>query len=115
LQRCTSGIVAEWLTRVKRNKTLASENPVSATEKSDSICSAAGAHGKVRRLQGDTPGMLVHDSRMVTLFRTLQGNLSALDLSLILPDVMMIADEVHSQLTQAIDSYMNAELKPAVA
>jgi hypothetical protein len=55
-----------------------------------------------------TPAMLVHDSRVlqVTLFRTLHKNLSALDFSLLLPDVMTIADEVDSQLTQAMHSYM---------
>jgi hypothetical protein len=71
----------------------------------------------MRKLQGYTPGMLVHDSRIlqVTLFGTLQRNLSALDFSLLLSDVMTIADEVDSQLTQAMDSYMNAALKPAAA
>jgi hypothetical protein len=33
----------------------------------------------------------------------------------LLPDVMMIADEVDSQLTQAMDSYMNAGEKAAAA
>jgi CheY-like chemotaxis protein len=42
-------------------------------------------------------------------------NLSALDFSLLLPDVMTIADEVDSQLTQAMDSYMNVVLKPVAA
>jgi hypothetical protein len=42
----------------------------------------------------------------VTLFEMLQSNVSALDFSLLLPDVMTIADEVDSQLTQAMDSYM---------
>jgi hypothetical protein len=61
--------------------------------------------------------MLVHDSRIlqVTLFGKLQNNLSALDFSLLLPDVMTIADEVDSQLTQAMDSYMTVALKPVVA
>ena len=141
LQRCTSGIVENWLTRVKKNKEL---NHVSLTDKertgylpkliedlivrlrepntpgeeSDSVCSAAAvAHGKMRRLQGYTPGMLVHDSRIlqVTLFEMLQSNLNALDFSLLLPDVMTIADEVDSQLTQAMDSYMNVVGKPAAA
>jgi DNA-binding response OmpR family regulator len=132
LQRCTSGIVENWLVRVKKNKEL---NQVSLTDKertgylpkliedlivrlrepntpgeeSNSVCSAAAvAHGKMRRQQGYTPGMLVHDSRIlqVTLFEMLQSNLSALDFSLLLPDVMTIADEVDSQLTQAMDSYM---------
>jgi hypothetical protein len=51
--------------------------------------------------------MLVQDSRIlqVTLFGTLQKNLSALDFSLLLPDVMTIADEVDSQLTQAMEGY----------
>jgi len=141
LQRCTSGIVENWLTRVKKNKEL---NRVPLTDKertrylpkliedlivrlrepnipgeeSDSICStAAVAHGKMRQLQGYTPGMLVHDSRIlqVTLFEMLQSNLSALDFSLLLPDVMTIADEVDSQLTQAMDSYMNVKRQPAPA
>jgi len=132
LQRCTSGIVENWLVRVKKNKEL---NQVSLTDKertgylpkliedlivrlrepntpgeeSNSVCSAAAvAHGKMRRQQGYTPGMLVHDSRVlqVTLFEMLQSNLSALDFSLLLPDVMTIADEVDSQLTQAMDGYM---------
>jgi hypothetical protein len=59
--------------------------------------------------------MLVHDSRIlqVTLFGTWQKNLSALDFSLLLPDVMTIADEVDSQLTQPIESYMGVVRKPA--
>ena len=69
------------------------------------------------RDRGYTPGMLVHDSRIlqVTLFDTLQSNLSALDFSLLLPDVMTIADEVDSQLTQAMDSYMNVVGKAVAA
>ena len=141
LQRCTSGIVENWLGRVKKNKEL---NLVSLTDKertgylpkliedlivrlrmpniageeSDSVCStAAVAHGKMRKLQGYTPGMLVHDSRIlqVTLFAMLQSNLNALDFSLLLPDIMTIADEVDSQLTQAMDSYMNVIGKATAA
>jgi hypothetical protein len=41
----------------------------------------------------------------VTLFGTLQKHLNALDFSLLLPDVMTIADEVDSQLTQAMEGY----------
>ena len=75
------------------------------------------AHGTMRKLQGYTPAMLVHDSRIlqVTLFEMLQSNLNALDFSLLLPDVMTIADEVDSQLTQAMESYMNVAGKPAAA
>jgi DNA-binding response OmpR family regulator len=141
LQRCTATIIQDWLARVKKSKEL---NLVALTDKertgylpkliedliarlrqytvagreADSVCSsAAEAHGKMRKLQGYSPGMLVHDSRIlqVTLFGTLQKNLSALDFSLLLPDVMTIADEVDSQLTQAMDSYMSAIQAPAAA
>jgi hypothetical protein len=52
---------------------------------------------------------MVHDSRIlqVTLFGTLQRNLGALDFSLLLPDVMIIADDVDSPLTQTMASFTN--------
>ena len=51
----------------------------------------------------------------MTLFGTLQKNLSALDFSLLLADVMTIADEVDSQLTQAMEGYMDVAGHPAAA
>ena len=91
----------------------------SATPKdSDAIPSAAAVdHGRLRYLQGYTPAMLVHESRIlqVTLFGTLQGNLNFLDFSLLLPDVMTIADEVDAQLTQSMNSYMNSMRRPSAA
>ncbi|MFZ1998815.1 MAG: hypothetical protein WAU73_05445 [Candidatus Sulfotelmatobacter sp.] len=82
-----------------------------------SFSEAAVAHGKLRYLQGYTPEMLVHESRIlqVTLFSTLQNNLSFLDFSLLLPDVMTIADEVDAQLTQSMASYIRAMRKAAAA
>jgi hypothetical protein len=68
---------------------------------SDAVSSlAAVAHGRLRYLQGYTPAMLVHESRIlqVTLFGALQSNLHFLDVSLLLPDVMTIADELDAQL-----------------
>ena len=76
---------------------------------SDAVFSSAAVeHGRLRYLQGYTPAMLVHESRIlqVTLFGLLQSNLNVLDFSLLLPDVMTIADEVDAQLTQAMSSYM---------
>jgi DNA-binding response OmpR family regulator len=82
----------------------------SATDKhNDAIFSGTAiAHGRLRYLQGYSPAMLVHESRIlqVTIFGTLQNNLNSLDFSLLLPDVMTIADEVDAQLTQSMDSYM---------
>lgn len=141
LQRCTGEMVEGWLAKLKKSKELnyvflsdqertgylpkliedlilRLRAPNIPGEESDSLCSAAAvAHGTMRKLQGYTPAMLVHDSRIlqVTLFGTLQKNLSALDFSLLLPDVMTIADEVDSQLTQAMESYMGVVRKPVAA
>src|SRR4029077_9007672 len=88
------------------------------TKDSDAIsCEPAIAHGKLLYLQGYAPAMLVHESRILqfTLFGTLQSNLSFLDFSLLLPDVMTIADEVDAQLTQSMDGYMKVMQKTAAA
>lgn len=74
---------------------------------------AAVAHGKVRMQQGYTAAMLVEESRIlqVCIFQTLRNNLNAVDLALVLTDVMTIADEVDSQLRQTMDGF--AELAHA--
>ena len=61
--------------------------------------------------------MLIHESRIlqVTIFGTLQKNLNALNFSLLLPDIMIIADEVDAQLTQTMTSFMEAPGRMAVA
>jgi hypothetical protein len=82
---------------------------------SDAAPSAAAVkHGNLRRTQGYSSGMLIHESRILqlTIFGTLQKNISVLDFSLLLPDVMIIADEVDAQLTQ---SFTNAAPKSAKA
>ena len=67
-------------------------------------------HGKIRQSQGYSVPMLVEESRMlqVSIFHTLQTNLSTVDFSLLLVDVMTIADEVDSQLKQTIVSFSEA-------
>jgi DNA-binding response OmpR family regulator len=133
LHRCSEIVVKDWLARVKQARELNHlalqdrertghlpkllEDLVSRLNKpitgspqdSDAICSpAAVLHGELRFTQGYTPEMLVHESRIlqVTLFGTLKDNMNALDFSLLLPDVMTIADEVDAQLTQTMGSYM---------
>jgi len=141
LQRCMTGVVEGWLVRAKQSRELNHvqlsdeertghlprlvedlvvrlSRPCATTKDSDAVFSAAAiAHGKLRYKQGYTPAMLVHESRIlqVTLFGTLQSNLSFLDFSLLLPDVMTIADEVDAQLTQSMDSYMNVMRTSAAA
>src|SRR4030088_3345202 len=65
---------------------------------------AAREHGVLRRMQGYGVAMLVTESGMlqVSVFRTLQNNLPSVDINTVLLDVMAIADEVDSQLEQAV-------------
>ena len=61
-----------------------------------------------RRQQGYTAAMLVEESRLlqVSIFQTLQNNLQRVDYSVVLFSVMVIADEVASQLAQAMTCYL---------
>jgi hypothetical protein len=61
--------------------------------------------------------MLIHESRIlqVTIFGALHENLSVLDFNLLLPDIMVIADEVDSQLTQTMESFSDGAPKSAKA
>jgi CheY-like chemotaxis protein len=72
------------------------------------VSPAAAEHGLLRREQGYTAAMMVEESRMlqVSIFQTLQNNLHRVDFSLLLVGVMAIADEVDSQLAQAMSSYV---------
>ena len=73
------------------------------------VSPAAAEHGLLRRKQGYSAAMLVEESRMlqVSIFQTLQNNLHKVDFSLLLVGVMAIADEVDSQLAQAMVSYIS--------
>jgi DNA-binding response OmpR family regulator len=72
------------------------------------VSDAAALHGARRRQQGYTAAMMVEESRMlqVSIFQMLQDNLQRVDFSLLLMGVMAIADEVDSQLAQAMSSYV---------
>jgi DNA-binding response OmpR family regulator len=71
------------------------------------VSNAAVLHGTVRFAQGYTIPMIIEESRIlqVSIFQTLQNNLTTVDFSLLLIDVMTIADEVDSQLKQTIISF----------
>jgi CheY-like chemotaxis protein len=141
LQRCIPEVLKEWLKRVQEAPelkqvqlsddartghlpklvadliALLGKQKTSIKERDAIGCASAEAHGALRYRQGYTPAMLVHESRIlqVTLFGTLQHNLSFIDFSLLLPDVMTIADEVDAQLTHSMEGYMRAMQESAVA
>ena len=129
LERNATQTIAEWLKRVKKSECLAEillgdsarkghlhtllgeligrlRKPHHDEGKAEVSLAALG-HGRIRRDQGYTASMLVEESRIlqVCIFQTLRNNLSAVDLALVLTDVMTIADEVDSQLTQTMESF----------
>jgi CheY-like chemotaxis protein len=73
----------------------------------ETMSAAAAEHGLDRESAGYTAPMLVEESRIlqVSIFHNLQNNLANIDFSLLLIGVMNIADEVDSQLSQAMESY----------
>jgi DNA-binding response OmpR family regulator len=129
LERDTPATIADWLARVEREdeltcvplnsdqrtghlsrllQELVSRLRVPRSLGTKHVSEAAVEHGKVRYSQGYTIPMMVEESRIlqVSIFQTLQNNLSTVDFSLLLIDVMAIADEVDSQLKQTISSFM---------
>ena len=99
-------ILIDLVNRLRTFKPLGSKELVSV---------AAEQHGRLRRKQGYSAAMMVEESRMlqVSIFETLQKNLACIDFSILLNSVMTIADEVDSQLSQAMHSYMDEALLEA--
>jgi len=99
-QRCDylPQVFRELISRLRSSQVIGSKGRVSI---------AATKHGLDRRRQGYSAAMLVEESRMleVSIFQTLQNHMANIDFSLVLASVMVIADEIDSQLSQAIASY----------
>lgn len=90
-------LIADLIFRLRLAPTAKAEDSTSARQ-----------HGDLRRKQGYTAAMVVEESRIlqVSIFNTLQNNLAKVDFSKVLLDVITIADEVDSQLKQAMLSYV---------
>lgn len=90
-------LIADLIFRLRLAPTAKAEDSTSARQ-----------HGDLRRKQGYTAAMVVEESRIlqVSIFNTLQNNLAKVDFSKVLRDVITIADEVDSQLKQAMLSYV---------
>jgi len=81
------------------------------------ISLSAHNHGFKRHAQGYTPIMMIEESRIlqIAIFETLQLNLRHMDTALVLGEVMTIADEVQSQLAQAMTGYFGKDQLTALA
>jgi hypothetical protein len=100
-------ILIDLVDRLRSFKPLGSKELVSV---------AAREHGLLRRQQGYSAAMMIEESRMlqVSIFETLQRNLLSIDFSVLLLGVMTIADEVDSQLSQAMEGYLAESLSDAL-
>lgn len=124
LERDSGPTIHNWMSRVERNEELTAI-PLNYQDRTGHlpllvgdlvrrlrlaptapipISSAAREHGVLRRTQGYTVPMVVEESRIlqVSIFHTLQNNIGSVDFSTLLLDVMTLADEVDSQLKQAM-------------
>jgi CheY-like chemotaxis protein len=100
-------VFSDLVHRLRSSKPIGSKELVSV---------AAARHGSNRRQHGYTAAMVVEESRMlqVCIFQTLQENLASIDFSVLLIGVMTIADEVDSQLSQAMASYAAESVEDAL-
>jgi ActR/RegA family two-component response regulator len=130
LDRDVAILMKRWLARVKEVEELAAL-PLTAEERMAHLpemirnittrlrvirdveaielpSAAAAAHGQCRYRQGYTAPMIVQESRLlqVSIFETIERNLATVNFTTVLPDIMVLADEVDSQLKQAIASFL---------
>jgi len=128
LERELQSVISDWLLRVEQETDLQCVpldyesrtghlprllHDVIARLRLDSgtkapISKAAAEHGDLRRQQGYTVAMTVEESRLlqVTIFSTLHRNARHLEFSLLLPDIVVIADEVDAQLKEQVLRFM---------
>ena len=129
LERTTEDIIRKWYERVQREESLMAipmsreqrcvhlpdlfremigrlrtQKPIGTKEL---MSLSAAEHGANRFLQGYTATMLLEEYRILQLsiFHTLKNNLINIDYSVVLSDVMTIADEIDFQLHQSVGSY----------
>jgi len=96
-------VFRDLVARLRAELPFGSKGPLSAL---------AASHGLTRRRQGYSAAMMVEESRIlqVCIFHTLEKNLAVIDFSVLLSQVMTIADEVDSQLRQAMECYVEESI-----
>jgi hypothetical protein len=128
LERELNTVIEEWLSRVRKEPDLMSI-PLNHNERTRylpnllhdvirrlrldaatraPITKTAAEHGELRHKQGYTVAMVVQESRLlqVSIFTTLHKSVEHLEMSLLLPDVVTIADEVDAQLKDQLQRFM---------
>jgi len=74
--------------------------------------SAAAKHGKKRREQGYSPMMLLEEARVMhrVIASCTQENLLAVDISMVLPDMLDVGDKLHLMSKYSLQAYLNPEI-----
>ena len=101
-----SEVLLGLIRRLRSQKGLRSNQPGADTERP---ALSESHHGERRRAQGYSAAMMANESRMLqsSIFDTLDANMDHFDFSLLMGSVMTIADELSSELAQAMKSYLN--------
>jgi hypothetical protein len=131
LERELQTLIKEWLTRVEKEPELM-RIPLNYEERTGhlprlmhdvnvrlrkgddtkaAISEAAADHGDLRHKQGYPVEMLIEESRLlqVSIFTTLHNNVTSLEFSTLLPNVVTIADEVDAQLKEQMKHFKAAD------
>jgi hypothetical protein len=106
--RCMSALIRDLAHGLRSHRPLGTSVPMS---------NAAAQHGMRRLHQKYTASMLVEESRLLqaSIFDTLQRNLATIDLSVLLFDLMAIADELAMQLSHTMESFLSDTYHSATA
>jgi len=128
LERNSDSTIESWISSVERNEELTAL-PLNYQERTShlplllddlvrrlrlapdakvTVSSAAREHGILRHAQGYTVPMIVKEFRIlqVSIFITLHNNLGNVDFRIVMLDVAAIADEMDSQLKQAMLGFL---------
>jgi len=131
LERELRAVIDEWLVRVEKEPDL-THIPLDYDERTGHlprllhdvinrlrldagtkapISRAAADHGDLRRKQGYTVAMAVEESRLlqVSIFTILHKNVKQIEFRQLLPDIVIIADEVDAQLKEQMLRFMAAD------
>jgi ActR/RegA family two-component response regulator len=72
---------------------------------------SARAHGKTRRQQGFSTPLIVADSRILysIIADTVQSHLTEMDISSIIPDLILISENLNAMLAESLRSFLAGE------
>jgi ActR/RegA family two-component response regulator len=73
---------------------------------------SAAAHGKTRRKQGYSTPLIVEESRILyrIIADTVQNNLAEMDISSIVPDMILISGNLYVMLAESLRAFLSADV-----